>query len=290
MSIYITVMVKFYKNFKNMFQKFLKRDNIKFIIMFVVGLTLAYLTREVQVSHRNIDMYAQLNESLTDSLQHTKDALGRSVYRISTLEVLNEKAFKDLNIKDSTIQKLQKMVDQYSKQATLIQNQTYVYGTGKYSQFLKKRFYHFDFDGWVKADLKLMPDKDDMTLGVEVINELMVIHKVDPENGKMYVEVSDSNPYTKTKSLRSYYRTNDLKEQNQKSETNSKGVVESILTAPLDVTQSILSGGSNNRKCKVKRWSIGPYIGYGFGYDKDSKKVFASPSVGVGIQYGIIRF
>ena len=276
-----------------MFKKFLKKDNYKFIAMFVIGLLLAYLTREVHISHRNVVMYAQLNESLTDSLQHTKDALGKSVYRISTLEVLNEKAFKDLNIKDSTIKKLQKMVDQYSKQATLIQNQTYVQGTGKFSQFLKERTYKFDFDGWVKADLKLLPEKDDMTLGVEVINELTVVHKVDPENGRMYVEVSDSNPYAKTKSLRSYYRIDDPQELNQKSETGkNENIITTVLTAPIEGTKSVLglNNSINNNRNRKKRWSIGPYIGYGFGYENDSKKFILSPSAGIGIQYGIIRF
>lgn len=273
-----------------MFKKFLKKDNYKFIAMFVIGLLLAYLTREVHISHRNAVMYAQLNESLTDSLQHTNDALGKSVYRISTLEVLNEKAFKDLNIKDSTIKKLQKKVDQYSKQATLIQNQTYAFGTGKFSQFLKERTYKFDFDGWVKADLNLLPEKDDMTLGVEVINELTVVHKVDPENGRMYVEVSDSNPYAKTKSLRSYYRMDDPQELNQKSETE-KNIIETVLIAPIEGTKSVLGLNNNsNKNRKTKRWSIGPYIGYGFGYEIDTKKVILSPSAGIGVQYGIIRF
>lgn len=276
-----------------MFKKFLKKDNYKFIAMFVIGLLLAYLTREVHISHRNVVMYAQLNESLTDSLQHTKDALGKSVYRISALEVLNEKAFKDLNIKDSTIKKLQKMVDQYSKQATLIQNQTYAFGTGKFSQFLKERTYKFDFDGWVKADLNLLPEKDDMTLGVEVINELTVVHKVDPENGRMYVEVSDSNPYAKTKSLRSYYRIDDPEELNQKSETGkNENIITNVLTAPIEGTKSVLglNNSINNNRNRKKRWSIGPYIGYGFGYEIDTKKVILSPSAGIGVQYGIIRF
>lgn len=282
---------------KTKFFNWFKKDRIKFLLIFVVGALFVYLTREVHTHKQNAEMYAQLNQSLTDSLCYHKDSLGRAVYRISALEVRNEQAFKDLIVKDSTIKKLQAAVDAYTKQISIINSTTSANKNFKFDSnnlFSEPKEYLFDFDGWIKAKLKVTPPED-MNLGVEVISELRIVHKVDPEDGRMYVEVSDANPYVKTHSLRSYYRINYLADQKQKSDTPTSKVSE-ILNEASKIPGSILGGSTNfgvtskNSKTSKKRWGIGPYVGYGFGFDGKSQKTVLSPAAGIGVQYSVIRF
>lgn len=268
---------------------FLKKDKIKFVLIFLVGALFVYLTREVHYHKQNADMYAQLTQSLTDSLTQHKDSLGRVVYRISALEARNEKAFKDLIVKDSTIKKLQAAVDAYTKQISIINSTTSASKNFKFGNQINPGDYYFDFDGWIKARLSVAPPED-MSLSVEVINEISIMHKVDPETGKMYVEVSDANPYVKTHSMRSYYRTNDIKEQLQKSDTPTNKLTE-VTEALLSVPNNLLSSGNSGSAGKnKKRWGIGPYVGYGFGFDGKSQKTILSPALGIGVQYSLIRF
>ena len=270
------------------FSNLLKKDRIKFVLIFLVGAAFVYLTREVHTHKQNAEMYAQLTQSLTDSLTQHKDSLGRVVYRISVLEARNEQAFKDLIVKDSTIKKLQAAVDAYTKQISIINSTTRASKDFKFGNQINPGNYFFDFDGWIKARLSVTPPED-MTLSVEVINELSVMHKVDPETGKMYVEVTDANPYVQTHALRSYYRTNDLVEQKQKSDTPTSKVTE-ILNEASKIPGSILNPSNITKNQRKKYWGIGPYVGYGFGYDGKSQKTVLSPALGIGIQYSLIRF
>ena len=272
------------------FSNLLKKDRIKFVLIFLVGALFVYLTREVHNHKQNAEMYAQLTQSLTDSLTQHKDSLGRVVYRISALEARNEQAFKDLIVKDSTIKKLQAAVDAYTKQISIINSTTSASKDFKFGNQINPGNYFFDFDGWIKARLSVTTPED-MTLSVEVINELSVMHKVDPETGKMYVEVTDANPYVRTHALRSYYRTNDLVDQKQKSDTPTNKLSE-ISETILSVPNNLLGSGSNNglNNKNKKRWGIGPYVGYGFGYDGTSQKIVLSPALGIGVQYSLIRF
>ena len=270
------------------FSNLLKKDRIKFVLIFLVGAAFVYLTREVHTHKQNAEMYAQLTQSLTDSLTQHKDSLGRVVYRISVLEARNEQSFKDLIVKDSTIKKLQAAVDAYTKQISIINSTTRASKDFKFGNQINPGNYFFDFDGWIKARLSVTPPED-MTLSVEVINELSVIHKVDPETGKMYVEVTDANPYVQTHALRSYYRTNDLVEQKQKSDTPTSKVSE-ILNEASKIPGSILNPSNITKNQRKKYWGIGPYVGYGFGYDGKSQKTVLSPALGIGIQYSLIRF
>lgn len=66
--------------------------------------------------------------------------------------------------------------------------------------------YHFpfSFDGWVEGDVEYL--KDSIGMKVRIKNDISIQHKKDKKG--RYVEVFDKNPYTTTKPIKSYYKSN----------------------------------------------------------------------------------
>ena len=77
-------------------------------------------SREQEISSKKL--IAQLN----DSLQSYRDKEGKMISKISSIEVDNMYFFKQLEVKDKTIKKLQKLVKKGTLAASIIKTETKV--------------------------------------------------------------------------------------------------------------------------------------------------------------------
>lgn len=230
-------------------------------VVAVVGLF--FLSKACQNDPKN-EVQIRLINALNDSIQYYKNQNNQLVSKISVIETENKETFLSLESKDKEILKLQELIkkNRNADVATIIENKT-VYDTlvqemdilNIYSNGIKLNEWT---KGWFNGYIKFTPqlDKDDnptgkadFDLSIEVNNKFRIVHKKD-EKGDRFVEVFDENPYSKTKSIRSYYQ----------------------LPPP-------------EKKPKIKKFSIGPNLSYGVNH----KGEFL-PYIGVGVQYNLFKF
>lgn len=196
------------KNHRNIIFKWLLP-----IVLIVIGL----ITIKNCNGYRNTITERELMvKALNDSIQYFKDKDGLNKARISVLETSNLEYFTSLNIRDQEIKNLQNLVAKNKKNlksATTVITETkidtVITVVEKFTDDIRKS--RFDFDGWVYGEILSFPDSIGIDLRIK--NDLSIVHKKDKKGS--YVEVFDKNPYTTTKSIRSYYKTD-------KSTKNSK--------------------------------------------------------------------
>lgn len=207
----------------------------------------------------------ELVKALNDTLKVWKDKDSLSHAKIQVLETSNPKDFINLKSNDKEVQDLQKLVKTYQDKlkkkgsATIFETTTEI-GTQiptkvdtiyvpKNGLEIKKPVYNssFNLGNWVIGNTKATEDSTSINLKVK--NEYSVIIGEESQGWfkprKPFVEVINKNPYSETTSLRTY-----------------------------QVQQP-----------KVKRFGIGPVLGYGITSDFKSD-IF----IGVGLQYNLIRF
>lgn len=148
-----------------------------------------------------------LVKSLNDSIQYFKDKDGLNKARISVLETSNLEYFTSLELRDQEIKNLQNLVSKNRKNlksATIIKTETKIDTIIKVVEKLTDdvRKSRFNFDDWVYGEILSFPDSIGIDLRIK--NNLSIVHKKDKKGS--YVEVFDKNPYTITKSIRSYYK------------------------------------------------------------------------------------
>lgn len=177
--------------------------------------------------------------ALNDSLQVVKKSNDEKSYLIQTLQLENSDNFIKIKTANEEIKELQELVskNKKAKTATIVKTITKV-DTVFAIRDLNSNYWEKDLRGygkWVTGKITLLK-KDtlnkafDLGVNLKIFDELNIIHKKD-KDGKMFVEVTNSNPFSEVKSLRSYYQI------------------------------------ENYRK---KRFSIGPNLSYGFNSDGKS--------------------
>ena len=96
-------------------------------IFITIGLflLLSLMFRECSSRDKEINS-KRLIEQLNDSLRSYRDKEGKMISKISSIEVDNMSFFKQLEVKDKTIQELQKLVKKGTLAASIIKTETKV--------------------------------------------------------------------------------------------------------------------------------------------------------------------
>lgn len=197
-----------------------------FIAILVVIIAILYFT--------NINYQKEAKEnanlviSLNDTLKTWKDKDSLSHAKIQIIETERTKDFLSLQSKDEEIIKLQKTVKQYEKQ---IKNQGSVTNFASETKIITKdslvtdsvcgkcSFYFSDSNTWFSVDVSIYPTKTPnqvgLSLDLKVKNKYSVIIG-EEEQGlfkkpKPFVEVLNHNPYSETKSLKTYQVSNNVR-------------------------------------------------------------------------------
>lgn len=171
---------------------------------------------------------ANLVISLNDTLKTWKDKDSLSYAKIQIIETERTKDFLSLQSKDEEIIKLQKTVKQYEKQ---IKNQGSVTNFTSETKIITKdslvtdsvcgkcSFYFSNSNPWYSVDASIhpteTPNQVSLSLDLKVKNEYSVIIGEEKQGlfkkPKPFVEVLNHNPYSETKSLKTYQVSNNVR-------------------------------------------------------------------------------
>nr|DAV49330.1 MAG TPA: hypothetical protein [Caudoviricetes sp.] len=150
----------------------------------------------------------KLIESLNDSINYYKDKNGILHSKISVIEVERTKDFTKLNLTNKELKELQELVKKYRnvKSATIIKTETKVIekivnktilDTVSNTPIYKS---NFNLKGYIWGDIVAKKDTTDIKINIK--NDFNIVTY--KEKGKLILDVSDKNPYSITKTQRSY--------------------------------------------------------------------------------------
>jgi len=182
----------------------MKRNNIIYTI-FIIAVILSYIFFFSYTVYKVRNYSSSRIESLTDSIQYYKDSYNVLHSKISIIEADN---FTKINSKDKDIQELQELVKRYKnvQAATVIKTETKIVEKIVNKPILdtvfKETAYYskFDLEGFVWGEIIAKKDSTDLILNIR--NDFNIVSHYD--KGKLVLDVSDKNPYSITKSQRSY--------------------------------------------------------------------------------------
>lgn len=204
----------------------MKWIRVVFIAILVVIIVILYFTN---ISYqKEAKENANLVISLNDTLKTWKDKDSLSHTKIQIIETERTKDFLSLQSKDEEIIKLQKTVKQYEKQ---IKNQGSVTNFTSETKIITKdslvtdsvcgkcSFYFSNSNPWYSVDASIYPTETpnqvSLSLDLKVKNEYSVIIGEEKQGlfkkPKPFVEVLNHNPYSETKSLRTYQVSNNVR-------------------------------------------------------------------------------
>lgn len=184
-----------------------------------------------------------LINALNDSLRYFKNKDSLSVATISTISTESTKAFTDLNISNSEVKALQQEVKNYQSKLkagssvtkasinTIIKESGVTAVKAKDTIWLEDQVYIYSeysdslINKWITYRARM--NKDSAFKQIEIKNDFAVI--LGEEKGKPFADLITENPYSSTKSFRTYQ-----------------------IAVP---------------KKKVKKIGIGPNMSYGFNSD-----------------------
>lgn len=192
-------------------------------ILIIVGLVILLFTKSCN-KDKMLDNQIVLINALNDTLKKVTNKLGQEESRTSILETARVSDFIKIKSKDSILFILQGKVKYYKNQlnngssVTVIGNTTDINTTGEtnitghdtiylpQSQIEIFPVYEMTTESkWY--DIKVKASQDSINIKLKVENEYSVIVG---EEGKWYqrkvpfVEVTNNNPYTKTRTLKTY--------------------------------------------------------------------------------------
>ena len=182
----------------------MKRNNIIYTV-FIIAVILSYITFFSYTVYKDRNYSSSRIESLTDSIQYYKDSYNVLHSKISIIEADN---FTKINSKDKDIQELQELIKRYKnvQAATVIKTETKIVEKIVNKPILdtisKETAYYskFDLEGFVWGEIIAKKDSTDLILNIK--NDFNIVSHYD--KGKLVLDVSDKNPYSITKSQRSY--------------------------------------------------------------------------------------
>ena len=204
----------------------MKWIRIVFIAILVVIIVILYFTN---ISYqKEARENANLIISLNDTLKTWKDKDSLSHAKMQIIETERTKDFLSLQSKDEEIIKLQKTVKQYEKQ---IKNQGSVTNFASETKIITKdslvtdsvcgkcSFYFSNSNPWYSVDASIYPTETpnqvSLSLDLKVKNEYSVIIGEEKQGlfkkPKPFVEVLNHNPYSETKSLKTYQVSNNVR-------------------------------------------------------------------------------
>lgn len=148
---------------------------------------------------------SKLIESLNDSISYYKDAEGVLHSKISVIE---DDYFLKLKLKDKEIVELQSLVKKYKnvKSATIIKTETKIVEKIVNKTILdtisNTPIYEssFNLKDYIWGDIVAKKDTTDIKINIK--NDFNIVTY--KEKGKLVLDVNDKNPYSITKSQRSY--------------------------------------------------------------------------------------
>lgn len=148
---------------------------------------------------------SKLIESLNDSISYYKDVEGVLHSKISVIE---DDYFLKLKLKDKEIVELQDLVKKYKnvKSATIIKTETKIVEKTVNKTVLdtisNTPIYesNFNLKGYIWGDIVAKKDTTDIKINIK--NDFSIVAY--KEKNKLILDVSDKNPYSITKSQRSY--------------------------------------------------------------------------------------
>lgn len=242
---------------KNFIIKYEKYIGIMISILLIIILPIYNIIALRDKLKEKNDMISYLGDTL--NVWKEKDNLNH--YKISVLETTNTKSFLELQTKDNDIRELQSLVSKYKNALKEQGNVTIIKDIIHYVS-LPKEYYPISGDTIVFSESVLLDtidnkwikgiygfDKGISTLELSVMSKYNIIIGRESQGlfkkSKPYAEVFNYNPYANVQSIKTYQ-----------------------VSLP-----------------KVKRFGIGPYVGYGF-----SEGFKPQLSIGIGLQYNLIRF
>lgn len=176
-------------------------------MLLTIGLFLliSLMFRECSDRDREISskrLIAQLN----DSLQSYRDKEGKMISRISSIEVDNMSFFKQLQVKDKTIQDLQKLVKKGTLAASIIKTETKVdtvFKTTKIKDTVNITYEtDFDVQGWIWGTVAINKD----TTALRIFTRDQYDIRLSKEKDGTYIDVINHNPFSTTQEVRSVYK------------------------------------------------------------------------------------
>lgn len=185
----------------------MKLKKIKFLDIICITLIIIFIIFAFKRCKNDIREFSNIDklESLTDSIKYYKDNYNVLHSRISIIEADN---FTKIKSKDKDIQELQELVKKYKniQAATVIKTETKVVekivNKPIFDTISRETAYYskFDLDGFVWGEIIAKKDSTDLILNIR--NDFNIVSYYD--KGKLVLDVSDKNPYSITKSQRSY--------------------------------------------------------------------------------------
>lgn len=185
----------------------MKLKKIKFLDIICIVLIIIFIIFAFKRCKNDIREFSNIDklESLTDSIKYYKDNYNVLHSRISIIEADN---FTKIKSKDKDIQELQELVKKYKnvQAATIIKTETKVVekivNKPIFDTVSRETAYYskFDLDGFVWGEIIAKKDSTDLILNIR--NDFNIVSHYD--KGKLVLDVSDKNPYSITKSQRSY--------------------------------------------------------------------------------------
>ena len=203
--------------------KWIKEICIAILVVIIIILYFTNISYQKEAKEN-----ANLVISLNDTLKTWKDKDSLSHAKIQIIETERTKDFLSLQSKDEEIIKLQKTVKQYEKQ---IKNQGSVTNFASETKIITKdslvtdsvcgkcSFYFSNSNPWFSVDASIYPTKTpnqlSLSLDLKVKNEYSVIVGEEKQGlfkkPKPFVEVLNHNPYSETKSLKTYQVSNNVR-------------------------------------------------------------------------------
>lgn len=185
----------------------MKLKKIKFLDIICIALIIIFVIFAFKRCKNDIREFSNIDklESLTDSIKYYKDNYNVLHSRISVIEADN---FTKIKSKDKDIQELQELVKKYKniQAATVIKTETKVVekivNKPIFDTVSKETAYYskFNLEDFVWGEIIAKKDSTDLILNIR--NDFNIVSHYD--KGKLVLDVSDKNPYTVTKSQRSY--------------------------------------------------------------------------------------
>lgn len=189
-------------------------------VTIILATLLAYFVLRSSQLKQQADENAGLVESLNAELVVWKDKDSLNHAKITVIETSNTKTLLEIQSKDSTIQELQETVKKFEKKLKDRGNVSVVDNTTEVSVTVPTEVEKDSADAPVyKSDINLdnwifahtVANKDSTSLSIKVRNKYAIIIGEEPQGWFKkpipFAEVINYNPYTETKSLRTYQVT-----------------------------------------------------------------------------------
>lgn len=215
--------------------RYLKEENNKksnssswaWLLVAILGILLVRTCNKASEAVANAKMY----ESANDTLTRRYNERGEEITTTKLIMATNADEFKhNLHIKDSTIKKLQELVDKHTITATVLNTTTHEHGTTgttitKTETVLKHDtvfVYPTYSSTWSErwSNGTITASKDSISRNISMLNEYDIKQSYERNGtglGKYFkqrvptVEVTNKNPFTTTTALKSYTLAPDKK-------------------------------------------------------------------------------